>query len=174
MSIQIFMDFSIFTDYIEDMTLNTEGAYELYDFNKPAQHLRFFLWDVFASNYIELVKNRAYNEENAFTKEESESAKYTLHFILERLLHLLYPIIPQITTLIAKEKGIDLLTAEWPKAKIGESDKLPLIHTILDFNSQVWKTKKEKSISLREPIEGIEIPKVLIPFEKDLKACHKI
>jgi valyl-tRNA synthetase len=164
----------LFIDYIEDMTLNIDGSYETYDFNHPARRLRFFLWEVFASNYIELVKNRAYNEDKNFTDEESASAKYTLHFILERFLTLLYPIIPQITTIIAKEKGIDLLKAEWPKPKIGASDKLPLVNAIIDFNKEVWKIKKEKGISLRNPIEGIKIPKELIHFEKDLKACHNI
>jgi valyl-tRNA synthetase len=163
----------LFIDHIEDMTQNADKSYETYDFNHPAQDLRKFLWDTFASNYIELVKNRAYNENKNFTDEESTSAKYTLHFLLERFLTLIYPIIPQVTTLIAKEKGIDLLNSEWPKAELGKSN-LELIEKLIEFNSKVWKEKKEKGISLRNPIEGIEIPKELSEFEKDLKACHKI
>jgi valyl-tRNA synthetase len=164
----------LFIDYMEDMTSNIDNAYEVYDFNHPAQQLRFFLWDVFASSYIELTKNRAYNQENTFTEEESTSAKYTLHFLHERLLYLLYPIIPQITTLIAKEKGIDLLKAEWPEAKTELSSNLSLVNTLLEFNSQIWKTKKDQGISLRNPIEGITIPEELSEFKSDLKACHKI
>ncbi len=163
----------LFIDHVEDLTQRADKSYEVYDFNYPAQNLRKFLWDTLASNYIELVKSRAYNEDKKFTDEESSSAKYTLHFLLERLLTLLYPIIPQITTLIAKEKGIDLLRLEWPKVNIGESN-LELIEKITDFNSQVWKTKKEKGISLRDPIKGIQIPEELILFEKDLKSCHNI
>jgi valyl-tRNA synthetase len=163
----------IFIDYIEDITKKTDESYNSYDFNHPAQGLRKFLWDIFASNYIELVKNRAYNGENKFTDEESNSAKYTLHFLLERLLILLYPIIPQITTLIAKEKGINLLNLDWPKTNKTTSD-LKLIAKILEFNGLVWKIKKEKGISLRNPVKGIKIPKELSLFEKDLRACHNI
>ncbi|MCK4650229.1 valine--tRNA ligase [Candidatus Pacearchaeota archaeon] len=163
----------LFIDYIENMTQNTDEAYKIYDFNHPAQNLRKFLWDTFASNYIELVKNRVYNENKKFTNEESDSAKYTLHFLLERLLTLLYPIIPQITTLVAKEKGLNLLTTEWPKIKPGNSN-LKLLDSLIDFNGQIWKTKKEKGISLRNSVEGIKIPKELTSFEKDLKACHNI
>ena len=163
----------LFIDHIENLTQEADKSYELYDFNHPAQNLRKFLWDTLASNYIELVKNRTYNEDKNFTEEESASAKYTLHFLLERLLTLLYPVIPQVTTLIAKEKQIDLLKSEWPTSTPGESN-LSLIETLTEFNSQVWKTKKEKGIPLRNPIEGIEIPKKLISFEKDLKACHNI
>ena len=108
-----------------------------------------------------------------FTKEENESAKYTLHFLLERFLILIHPIIPQVTTIIAKEKNIDLLKIEFPKPKIGKSD-LKLINKLSEFNSLIWKAKKEKNISLREPIQGIKIPKELKDFEKDIKACHKI
>ena len=85
----------------------------------------------------------------------------------------MYPIIPQVTTIIGKEKNLDLLKIEFPKAKLGKSN-LKLIEKIIDFNSSIWKAKKEKGISLREPIEGIKIPKELKDFEKDLKACHKI
>ena len=34
--------------------------------------------------------------------------------------------------------------------------------------------KKEEGVSLRNPIEGIKIPKYLLDYEKDLKACHNI
>lgn len=163
----------LFIDHIENLTQESDKSYNVYDFNHPAQDLRKFLWDTFASSYIELVKNRTYNEENKFTAEESASAKYTLHFLLERLLTLLYPIIPQITSLIAKEKGIDLLTAEWPESKKGKSN-LSLVEQLVEFNGQIWKAKKDQGISLRNAIEGIKIPKELEAFKKDLKVCHNI
>ncbi len=163
----------LFIDYLENMTSEIDVSYMVYDFNHPAQNLRKFLWDTFASNYIELVKNRTYNEKGKFTDRESSSAKYTLHFLLERLITLLYPIIPQVTSVIAEEKGFDLLRTKWPMVKLGESN-LSLIEKLTDFNSEIWKRKKEKGISLRNPIEGIEIPTELINFEKDLKACHNI
>ena len=163
----------LFIDHIENMTSEIEKSYTAYDFNHPAQDLRAFLWDTLASNYIELTKNRTYNENKNFTSEESASAKYTLHFLLERLLSLLYPIIPQITSTIAKEKGINLLKTTWPKPS-AISRQPSAVSQLTDFNSQIWKAKKEKGISLREPITGIKIPKELIPFKKDLKACHNI
>ncbi|MEK6823873.1 MAG: valine--tRNA ligase [Nanoarchaeota archaeon] len=163
----------LFIDYIEELTEFCDENYKRYDFYNPALRLRKFLWDKFASNYIEIVKARAYNSDEKFTKEESDSAKHTLHYLLERILFLLYPIIPQITTTIAKEKGIDLLKAEWPKHNIGKS-KLIDVHNILEFNSNVWKEKKLKNISLRNEISGIKIPKELKDFEKDLKACHNL
>ena len=163
----------LFIDYIENLTEESDKSYEVYDFYHPAQKLRHFIWEVFASHYLELVKNRAYNQENKFSKEDSDSAKHTLYFLLERFLTLLYPITPQLTTIIGKELGLDLLTSNFPKAKLGKSN-LELINKIMDFNSLVWKAKKDKSISLREHIDGIEIPSDLHEFKEDLVAGHNL
>ena len=163
----------LFIDYIENLTEEADKSYNLYDFCHPAQSLRHFIWEIFASHYLELVKNRAYNQENKFSKEESESAKYTLYHLLERFLALLYPITPQITTTIGNELKLDLINSEFPKAKPGKS-KLDLINKIMEFNSLVWKAKKDKSVSLREHIDGIEIPEELMDLKQDLIACHNL
>ncbi len=163
----------LFIDYIENLSLKADKSYEEYDFHTPALELRKVIWDTFASHYLEIIKNRAYNEQNLFSKEESNSAKYTLHFILERIIHLLYPIIPQITSIIANEKNIDLHKAEFPKPNLGKSD-ISLVRVIMQFNSEIWKAKKDEGISLKESISGISIPKELKPFESDLKACHNL
>lgn len=163
----------LFIDYIENLTEFSDKSYNNYDFYHPSVKLREFIWETFASHYIEIVKARAYNQNNEFSKEESDAAKYTLYYLLERSLLLLYPIIPQITSLILKDLEINILEEQFPKPKKGKSD-LSLINTIMEFNSLVWKTKKDKSISLREPIQGIQIPKDLKPLDKDLKICHNL
>ena len=180
----------LFIDYIEDLTKFSEKHYEEYDFYNPSIKLRYFLWEIFASHFIEVVKSRAYNQENNFSKEESDSAKYTLYYLLERMLILLYPIIPQITMTIGNELKLDLLKIDFPKitpqaypeksskkiftkSKLGKSN-LKLIEKIMEFNSEVWKKKKEKGIALRNEISEIKIPKDLKNFEKDLIACHKL
>lgn len=163
----------LFIDYVEELTEFCEVNYSAYDFYNPAIRLRGFVWDKFASHYVELVKSRAYNQDKNFSKKESDSAKYTLHYLLERFLYLAYPIIPQITSLIAKEKGIDLLKEKFPKAKIGKSNLIN-VNKLMEFNSEVWKKKKDKGISLRNEIKGIKIPKSLKDFEKDLISTHKL
>lgn len=164
---------SLFLDYMENLIEETDKAYEKYDFHNPALKLRRFLRDVFASHYIELVKARVYNENNKFSKEESDSAKYALHVLLEKFLILMYPVIPQITSVIAKEKKIDLLKEIWPKTKKVKSD-LKLVEKIMALNSDVWKKKKKLGINLRSEIKNISIPKNLQKFKKDLIAAHNI
>ena len=161
----------LFIDYVEELAKFCDENYFHYDFFNPAIKLRRFIWDIFASHYVELIKARAYNSENKFSKQENNSAKYTLHYLLEKLLVLLYPIVPQVTSVIAEEKGMNLLELEFPKAKKGKSN-LKLVEEIMNFNSEVWKQKKENGISLRAEISGIKIPKSLKDFERDLKECH--
>ncbi len=163
----------LFIEYIEDMTKKVEKSYKNYDFNHPSQELRYFLWNTLASHYLEIIKNRVYNKEKVFSKKESDSAKYTLHYLLERFLILIYPIIPQVAVIIGKEKGIDLLKEKWPVTKPVKTN-LKLISEIMSFNSKVWKFKKEKKISLRSEIKGIKIPVRLKDFKKDLIACHNL
>jgi valyl-tRNA synthetase len=163
----------LFIDYMEDLTAFADKEYGAYDFNRPSIKLRTLIWDTLASHYLELAKSRAYNQDKKFTKEESDAAKYTLHYLLERLLILAYPIIPQITSLIANEKGIDLHSQEFPKAAKVKFDET-ILNKLIEFNKAVWKSKQEKGISLREPLEGTKIPKELKDFEKDIKLCHNI
>lgn len=163
----------LFIDYMENLTLEADKKYEAYDFNHPAIELRRFLWETFASHYIEIIKNRAYNQENKFSKSESESAKFTIHFLLERFLALMHPIIPQLTTIIAAEKKINLLESEFPEGKANKSSET-IIEKIMQFNSKIWKIKKDAGLSLKAEIKDIEIPAELNNFEKDLISCHNI
>lgn len=165
---------AIFIEYMDDLLKLADESYGKYDFHHPALRSRAFLWDAYASHYLEIVKNRAYNQESNFTKEESESARYTLYYLLENLLVMLYPIIPQITTVIGAELGLDFDSMQFPEGKAGKADNLNIVNSIAEFNSVVWKAKREKNISLKEPIQGIEIPAELKAFESDLKACHNL
>ena len=160
----------MYIDFMEYLTDLAAHHYDIYDFHHPALKLREFLWEQFASHYLEVVKNRVYNEGKLFTLEESESARHTIYAILERWLILAHPIIPQITSVLADNLSINI--DDFPKArKFGD---ISLVKDIMSFNSLVWKAKKDKGISLREPITGIDIPDRLKPFEKDLRVCHNL
>lgn len=163
----------VFIEYLEYKTLKIRESYEMYDFNKPAIDLRTFIWEEFASHYIELVKPRVYNETKKFTKEEQESAMYALHTLLERVITLLHPIIPQVTSVIAQKVGISL--ENFPEVKTKKFDEMHRVAELTEFNSLIWKTKREKNISLRDPLtEKHTIPSALKKFEKDLTACHNL
>ncbi len=163
----------LFIDYAEWLTDFCDKHYETYDFHAPCLKLRNFLWEIFASHYLEVVKNRAYNQERKFSKQEQESAVFALYYLLKRLVILLYPIIPAISFFIYERLNMNILKEKFPKAEAGKKE-FKEIENIMEFNSQVWKMKKEKGIGLRDEIKGIKIPAELKNFEKDLKNCHNL
>ena len=147
-------------------------GYDDFNFFIPANKVREFVWNLFAPHYIEMVKKRAYGE--GFTKSEQLAAWYTLHQVLKSILLLLAPIVPFMTDFVWKrlygKKSIHL--QPFPK-KFKVNDFTYLTEKLIEFNSQVWKEKKEKNLSLKDPI-SVEIPKELEPFTKDLVAMHNI
>lgn len=163
----------LFIDYIEDLTEYSDTEYARYNFYHPASRLRSFLWEEFASHYLEMVKNRAYNRDKTFSDKEQKSAHYALHYIFQRYITLIYPVIPQVASVVGEKYGMDMASIEFPKSKKGASD-LSSLQKIMEFNSSVWKAKKDKGISLNAPIDGIKIPDDLSKFSKDLKACHNL
>ena len=147
-------------------------AYENFDSFTVATKIREFLWNVFASNYLEMAKGRAYGD--GATKGEQEAAWYTLHQVVRSMLLLVAPVAPYITDYLWRklygEKTIHLEL--FPKPKRYEvSEKVS--QSILEFNAQVWKTKRDKGLALKDSI-STKIPASLKAFEKDLVRMHHI
>ena len=71
------------------------ASYNRFDVFTASTKIRVFLWNVFASNYLEMAKGRAYGDRT--TKGEQEAAWYTLHMVVKSMLLLLAPIIPYMT-----------------------------------------------------------------------------
>jgi len=148
--------------------------YEKYDFHGPVKRIKNFVWEAFASHYMELVKNRAYNQKGAFSKAEQDSALYTLHHVLDSLLKLLAPVIPFITFRIYSElRQKDIHFEPFPEA--GKPAKIAFKpEKLLALDSKIWKAKKDKGLSLRDPLKSATLPGKFRPLEKDLRETHGI
>ncbi len=157
---------------LDKLVKYTGGRYNHYDFHGPAARIKNFLTETFASNYLELAKNRAYNSENDFSKDEQKAALWTLNRILETCLRLLAPITPFITYKIYG----DLYKADVHFEPFPETEKLKKsgIDTteLLGTNSAVWKAKKDANVSLKSDVKELTIPKSLKAIEKDLATMH--
>jgi valyl-tRNA synthetase len=148
------------------------NGYRNFDFFDPANEVRSFVWDVFAPHYIELVKERAYSIGD---EGEAKSARWTLHQVLRAVLKLSAPIIPHITDYIWRQiygGSVHLERLPEPRDEY-YTDYLKLGEALMEFNSSVWRMRKEKNLSMREPIK-VEIPEELSPFKSDLVRLHKI
>jgi valyl-tRNA synthetase len=154
-------------------------GYNSYNFFVPANAIREFTWNLFASHYMEMVKSRFYDNSD---KLGQRSAVFALHKCLTTILLLLAPICPFITeelwTTIYSAKSIHL--QPMPKSQHEYQQMTGYTRTIVDFNSMVWNKKKEtisektgRPLSLKDSID-ISVPAKLELFKKDLEMMHNL
>ena len=163
---------------LNDIIRQCKDGYERLDPFIPSNLIRNFTWNVFASHYLEAVKPRAYNFNNEFTEEEQHGAWFTLYTALEIILKLLAPIAPFITDSIWRrlfsEESIHSQKFPEPNPSWNTEYKY-MISPFIEFNSSIWRYKKEHGLALSQELNTVVYaPKELKPFERDLKAMHKI
>ncbi len=149
-------------------------GYEKFDFFDPANSARTFVWQIFAPHYIELVKARAYGDEG-IPQEDIDAARWTLHTVLRAVLRWLAPVTPHITDYLWRELyGGSVHRESMPEPdERWETEYKALGKKLMEFNSMVWKMKKESGLKLSDEI-SVEIPEELKPFEDDLRRLHNI
>jgi valyl-tRNA synthetase len=154
------------------LTAQSLEGYRQYNFFTPATAIRDFIWETFASHYLEMVKPRAYGQ--GFTAGQQRAAWYTLHRVLKTLLLLLAPITPFMPDHVWRQLySTKTIHAErfpkplWPKAYKRYTGK------VLAFNKEVWKVKKERNLALRDPVD-INVPRALAVFKNDLVKMHTL
>ncbi len=143
-----------------------EEGYSRYNFFPVANKVKNFVQNQFASHYLEMVKKRAY--------EEDQSALYTLHTVLRKIIKLIAPIAPHITDKIHRELYEGSIHREMMPKKEKEAEHGELTETLMEFNHSVWKNKKDQGIALKEEAKDTSIPKELEPFKEDLVQMHNI
>ncbi|MDC0168702.1 valine--tRNA ligase [Candidatus Nitrosopelagicus sp.] len=147
-------------------------GYSKYNFFIPSTAIREFTWNIFAAQYIEIAKARAYGI--GFTDEERDGAIFTLHKVLSTILKLLAPITPFITehlwqTLYSQDS---IHKENLPNIE-NLDDMSEMTQLLSEFNSKVWNEKKQKELSLKDSIK-IDVPETLNQFKKDLIAMHNL
>ncbi|MGC8563869.1 MAG: valine--tRNA ligase [Fervidicoccaceae archaeon] len=146
---------------------------------EPTMTAYEFIWNIFASHYVEVVKRRAYNDSGIFSEVEQRSAWATLHLLLRASLKMIAPVMPFVTDeiwrnigygdTIHKEKfdGIDLESK-------GEEQAI-LMEMVVKINNDIWKFKMERGMKLNDPInKEVFLPPVLKVASKDIESFHKL
>ncbi|MEM4035306.1 MAG: valine--tRNA ligase [Fervidicoccaceae archaeon] len=136
-----------------------------------------FVWNVFASHYLEAVKDRAYNRTGDWSTSEQLSAWATLHETLRGILKLLAPIMPFITDAIWRrlygpksihEETLDLPRPEW------DSWDSRLLDLLVTINGEVWRYKRKRGLTPRQPVADVlfYVPSEAEPLVKHLEKLH--
>ncbi len=145
-----------------------EGYWENIDIYNAAQTIKNFSTGVFPSHWLEMAKSRLYDGD--------EGASWTLHRIVRDILTSLSPICPFFThylsTTLYNQSSVDV--RDFPEILPVVPKLLNLTPHLIEFNSNVWKIKKETGISLNTEISDIPIPNNIDFLEKSLIRMHRI
>lgn len=151
--------------------------YRELDVFRPVNELYTLAWDVFASNYLETVKMRAYGINN-YDEKYVNGARYTLHRVFRLILKTLHPIMPFVTDYLWRcmysSKGLrDVTITDEDLSVLGGDEKL--IDNLIKVNSAIWKYKKENNIPFAEPLEAVlYLPRECEKIAEDIKDLHKV
>ncbi len=158
---------------ISELVKYSKKRFENYDFHNPVIRAKNFIWETFASHYIELAKNRAYNQEGKLSKAQQESALYALHTCLDMLLKMLAPVLPFITESLYKQlRGKDMHAERFPEPLKVPKPKFSAPE-LMELDCAVWKAKKDAGKSLKDPIKTLAVPEKFKAIEQDLKLAHR-
>ena len=145
-----------------------EDSWKNVDIYNAAQAIKNFSTGVFPSHWLEMVKSRLYDGD--------EVASWTLHRIVRDILTSLSPICPFFThylsTTLYNQSSVDV--RKFPAIMPSDQELLKLTDSLIEFNSEVWKTKKDSGISLNTEISGIIIPEELGILTTSLNRMHRI
>ena len=151
------------------MTRVEQGWKEI-DIYNAAQSLKNFATGVLPSHWLEMVKSRLYDGD--------EAAAWTLHRIVRDLLDAFAPICPffshYLSSTLYNRSAVEADT--FPQLNLNfESEKwTELTESVMFFNSEIWKMKKDQGLSLNSEIVGLSIPSNLDGLQISLTRMHKL
>ena len=183
---------------LQDLIATATKNFEKYDYSSAKLAIEKFFWIKLADNYIEIVKNRLYNESSQ-NKKGRASAQFTLYSVLFTLLRLLALFIPFATEEIYQtffktkkprttdsevrgECAKSIHLCGWPSVgeKLYDKEKIKTGKVLLEIVAAMRKYKAERGLSMKAEIGKIEIScdaktkKAIQEMIDDLKAVGNI
>jgi valyl-tRNA synthetase len=122
--------------------------YEKYEFGEVSRALYNFIWDEFASWYVEIAKL-------ALKDERKDNTEKVLIYVLKQILKLLHPFMPFVTEKLYQSilKAETIVTSEWPTASSIQSDSsLKHMQTIIEMITKVRQLRQEMNIIPSKPL----------------------
>jgi valyl-tRNA synthetase len=160
------------------------AALEDYDHAKALEATESFFW-TFCDDYLELVKDRAYNRDGAWPEEAAQSARAALALVIDTVVRLLAPFLPFVTEEVwSWYRPGSVHRAAWPApAELGEAAASgdPAVLRVASAALIVLRrVKSEAKVSPRTPFLAVTVAAaedalpVLEEVSQDLRAATKV
>lgn len=138
---------------IAEVVATATEAMEGYDHTRALEVAETAFWS-FCDNYLELVKDRAYNRDSQFSTEDCESARCALALGVDAFVRLFAPVLPYATEEVWSWYAAGSVhTANWPEATplraAGEGADPDLLVTAGAALAKLRKVKSENKVSQR-------------------------
>ena len=134
---------------------NVDYNMEKYEFGEAAKTIYSFVWDDFASWYVELSKV----DLQSYDQEEQQMTKNVLVYVLRAVVKLLHPFIPFITEEIYQalpHEEASISISSWPKANKAFDDAVAN-EAIEDLMEIITSIRNERNKSNKAPKDPIDI-----------------
>jgi valyl-tRNA synthetase len=135
------------------------GLFMDYDYAAAKAETETFFW-LFADNYIEMAKQRLYDDANPLC----EGAQFTLYHVLLTLIKLFAPILPHVTECIyqgmfARDKIASIHQSAWPKVdeSLIDEDAEKLGETLIEIATAARRYKSEHNLSLGTVLKRVQL-----------------
>jgi valyl-tRNA synthetase len=172
---------------IQNQVTRVSELFEGYDYATAKSELENFFWRDLADNYLEMAKQRLYNE----THPLHHAARYTLYNVLLTTIKLFAPFTPHITEAIYQaiflhedwleeaRKGNwpggvgwkSIHTSRWPEPDVSLQDEQAeqIGEYLIEIASAVRRYKSENNLSLRTELNRLQLsvkePHLAVAFQ---------
>ena len=138
---------------LNEVIKNADINFEKYEFGEVAKELYNFVWNDFASWYLEMTK--VVLNSDSTNKVDKINTCAVLVYVLRAILKLLHPFIPFVTEDIYQMfNDGSIVVSNWPKFKEEYNFKEAMdIQIVYDIITSVRNTRALKNVSISKPID---------------------
>lgn len=151
------LDLSVLAQLRQVVTQATE-AFEKYDHTRALEVTETFFW-TFCDDYLELVKERAYNREGQWAEAQSLSARTALALVVDTVVRLLAPFLPFVTEEVwSWYRSGSIHHAAWPTtAELGEGGDAQILEVASQALIVLRRVKSDAKVSPRTPFLSVTV-----------------
>lgn len=134
---------------LSEVIKEADHNYEKYEFGEASRTLYTFIWDEFASWYVEFAKISLQNIE------WRTNTQATLLYVLRAVLKMMHPFIPFVTEKLYLEISMEesIMISSWPKAEMICAPAIRYFNEVMDTITKVRNLRSENNVAPSKPLD---------------------